>query len=94
MDPTRTTPALPLAWLANAAATWEKGVSSGPQRLAGRQTRQRLDEVLAIAVVDPWVVIADMLRVSLRVVRGQPGPLNSETPHVHISTVEIGVEAA
>jgi carbon starvation protein len=55
---------------------------------------QRLDAVLAIMLsLILWVVIADMLRVSLRVVRGQPVPPNSEAPHVHISTVKIGAEA-
>jgi carbon starvation protein len=56
---------------------------------------QRLDAVLAVLLsLILWVVIADMLRVSLRVVRGQPVPPNSEAPHVHISTVKIGAEAA
>ena len=41
-----------------------------------------------------WVVIADMVRVSLRVVRGQPVPPNSEAPHVDIGSVKVGAEAA
>ncbi|WP_230979432.1 carbon starvation CstA family protein [Steroidobacter gossypii] len=59
---------------------------------------QRLDAVLAVLLsLILWVVIADMVRVSLRVVRGQPVPPNSEAPHVHINSIgpsKIGAEAA
>ena len=56
---------------------------------------QRLDAVLAVLLsAILWVVIADMVRVSLRAIRGQPVPPNSEAPHVHISSVKIGAEAA
>jgi carbon starvation protein len=56
---------------------------------------QRLDAVLAVMLsAILWVVIADMVRVSLRVMRGQPVPPNSEAPHVDISSVKIGAEAA
>jgi hypothetical protein len=41
-----------------------------------------------------WVVIADMLRVSWRVVRGRPVPPSSEAPHVSIDSIKIGAEAA
>ena len=52
---------------------------------------QRLDAVLAVLLsLILWVVIADMVRVSLRVVRGQPVPPNSEAPHVDINSVELG----
>jgi len=44
---------------------------------------QRLDAGLALLLTTIlWVVIADMIRVSLRVVRGQPVPPNSEAPYV------------
>src|SRR5690606_10686846 len=56
---------------------------------------QRLDAVLAVLLtLILWVVIADMIRVSLRTVRGLPVPPNSEAPHVHIDTVKVGAEAA
>jgi carbon starvation protein len=56
---------------------------------------QRLDAVLAVLLsLILWVVIADMVRVSLRVVRGQPVPPNSEAPYVDINSVKIGAEAA
>ena len=56
---------------------------------------QRLDAVLAVMLsAILWVVIADMVRVSLRVVRGQPVPPNSEAPYVDIGTVKISAEAA
>lgn len=56
---------------------------------------QRLDAVLAVLLsAILWVVIADMVRVSLRAIRGQPVPPSSEAPHVHISSVNIGAEAA
>jgi hypothetical protein len=32
-----------------------------------------------------WVVIGDMLRVSLRVIQGKPVPPNSEAPYVKAS---------
>ncbi|MFC4309707.1 carbon starvation CstA family protein [Steroidobacter flavus] len=55
---------------------------------------QRLDAVLAVLLsAILWVVIADMVRVSLRVMRGQPVPPNSEAPHVHIGSVKLGAEA-
>ena len=51
---------------------------------------QRLDAVLAVLLsAILWVVIADMVRVSLRVMRGQPVLPNSEAPYV-----KAGVEAA
>ena len=44
---------------------------------------QRLDAVLAVMLtLILWVVIADMLRISLRVMRGQPVPPSSEAPYV------------
>jgi carbon starvation protein len=53
---------------------------------------QRLDAVLAVMLsAILWVVIADMVRVSLRVVRGQPVPPNSEAPHVDIGSIKLGV---
>jgi len=56
---------------------------------------QRLDAVLAVMLsAILWVVIADMVRVSLRAVRGRPVPPNSEAPHVHINSIKIGAEAA
>jgi carbon starvation protein len=56
---------------------------------------QRLDAVLAVLLsAILWVVIGDMVRVSLRAIRGQPVPPNSEAPHVHISSVKVGAEAA
>lgn len=56
---------------------------------------QRLDAVLAVMLsAILWVVIADMVRVSLRVIRGQPVPPNSEAPHVDIGSVKLGAEAA
>jgi carbon starvation protein len=56
---------------------------------------QRLDAVLAVMLsAILWVVIADMVRVSLRVVRGQPVLPNSEAPHVDIGSVKLGAEAA
>ncbi|HEY0684130.1 MAG TPA: carbon starvation CstA family protein [Steroidobacter sp.] len=56
---------------------------------------QRLDAVLAVLLVlILWVVIADMLRVSVRAVRGQPVPPNSEAPHVDINSIKISAEAA
>ncbi len=55
---------------------------------------QRLDAVLAVMLsAILWVVIGDMVRVSLRVLRGQPVPPNSEAPHVDIGTVKLGAEA-
>jgi carbon starvation protein len=56
---------------------------------------QRLDAVLAVLLsAILWVVIGDMVRVSLRAIRGQPVPPNSEAPHIHISSVKLGAEAA
>lgn len=56
---------------------------------------QRLDAVLAVMLsAILWVVIADMVRVSLRVMRGQPVPPNSEAPHVDIGSVKLSAEAA
>ncbi|HEY0943316.1 MAG TPA: carbon starvation CstA family protein [Steroidobacter sp.] len=56
---------------------------------------QRLDAGLAILLtLILWVVIADMIRVSFRTVRGLPVPPNSEAPHVHIDTVKVSAEAA
>jgi carbon starvation protein len=55
---------------------------------------QRLDAVLAVLLsAILWVVIGDMVRVSLRAIRGQPVPPNSEAPHVHISSIKLGAEA-
>jgi carbon starvation protein len=56
---------------------------------------QRLDAVLAVLLsAILWVVIADMVRVSLRAIRGQPVPPSSEAPHVDISSVKLGAEGA
>jgi carbon starvation protein len=47
---------------------------------------QRLDAALAVLLTAIlWVVIADMLRVSLRVVQGKPVLPNSEAPYVKAS---------
>ena len=47
---------------------------------------QRLDAVLAVLLTAIlWVVIVDMLRVSLRVVQGKPVLPNSEAPYVKAS---------
>jgi carbon starvation protein len=47
---------------------------------------QRLDAVLAVLLtVILWVVILDMLRVSLRVVQGKPVLPDSEAPYVKAS---------
>jgi carbon starvation protein len=47
---------------------------------------QRLDAVLALLLTAIlWVVIADMLRVSLRVIQGKPVPPDSEAPYVKAS---------
>jgi carbon starvation protein len=47
---------------------------------------QRLDAALAILLTAIlWVVIADTLRVSLRVIQGKPVPPNSEAPYVKAS---------
>jgi carbon starvation protein len=47
---------------------------------------QRLDAALAVLLTAIlWVVIADMLRVSLRVIQGKPVPPNSEAPYVKAS---------
>ena len=47
---------------------------------------QRLDAVLALVLCAIlWIVIADMLRVSWRVVKGLPVPPNSEAPAVSIA---------
>nr|WP_298727152.1 carbon starvation CstA family protein [uncultured Steroidobacter sp.] len=56
---------------------------------------QRLDAVLAVMLsAILWVVIGDMVRVSLRAIRGEPVPPNSEAPHVHVNSIKIGAEAA
>jgi carbon starvation protein len=56
---------------------------------------QRLDAVLAVLLtLILWVVIADMLRVAFRTLRGLPVPPSSEAPHVHIDSVKVGAEAA
>jgi carbon starvation protein len=47
---------------------------------------QRLDAALALLLtVILWVVIADMIRISLRAIRGQPVPPNSEAPYVKVT---------
>lgn len=47
---------------------------------------QRLDAVLALLLTAIlWVVIADMLRVSLRAIQGKPVPPDSEAPYVKAS---------
>ena len=47
---------------------------------------QRLDAVLALLLtVILWVVIADTLRVSMRVLQGKPVPPGSEAPYVKVS---------
>ena len=47
---------------------------------------QRLDAVISVMLVAIlWVVIGDMLRVTLRVVRGQSVPPSSEAPYVKVS---------
>jgi carbon starvation protein len=49
---------------------------------------QRLDAALALLLVAIlWIVIADMLRVSWRVVKGLPVPPNSEAPAVALAEV-------
>jgi carbon starvation protein len=47
---------------------------------------QRLDAVLVVLLTAIlWVVIGDMLRVSLRAIQGKPVPPNSEAPYVKAS---------
>jgi len=49
---------------------------------------QRLDAALAMMLVAIlWIVIADMLRVSWRVVKGLPVPPSSEAPAVALAEV-------
>ncbi len=79
------------------AAKLAAGTLSAPQAAVAPQLifNQRLDAVLAVLLsLILWVVIADMVRVSLRSVRGLPVPPNSEAPHVDIGTIKIGAEAA
>jgi carbon starvation protein len=49
---------------------------------------QRLDAALALMLTAIlWIVIADMLRVSWRVVKGLPVPPSSEAPAVALAEV-------
>jgi len=83
---------------ANQLATKLATGALGPEQAAVAPQlifNQRLDAVLAVLLtLILWVVIADMLRVSWRVVRGRPVPPSSEAPHVSIDSIKIGAEAA
>jgi carbon starvation protein len=70
------------------AAKLASGALSPEQAAVAPQLifNQRLDAVLAVLLTAIlWVVIGDMVRVSLRAVRGQPVPPSSEAPYEKIS---------